>query len=75
MQVKGLKCTTFDAYQNPLKTPSSRRPGWEAFVYRYTSECMVWPLHKLSECECFVTSFVFWIMDVLGLAAPEWFFF
>jgi hypothetical protein len=30
----------------PLKTPSSRRPGWEAFVLGYTSEFKVRPLHQ-----------------------------
>jgi len=29
-----------------LKTPSSRRPGWEAFVLGYTSEFKVRPLHQ-----------------------------
>jgi hypothetical protein len=28
----------------------------------------------LCEYDCFVTSFFFWIVDCLGLAAPEWFF-
>jgi hypothetical protein len=29
---------------------------------------------EVCEYECFVTSFVFSIVDFLGLAAPEWFF-
>jgi hypothetical protein len=28
-----------------LKTPSGRRPGWEAFVLGYTLESKVRPLH------------------------------
>jgi hypothetical protein len=30
-----------------LKTPSGRRPSWEAFVLGYTSEFKVRPLHKV----------------------------
>jgi hypothetical protein len=30
----------------PLKTPSGRRPGWEAFVLGYTLESKVRPLHR-----------------------------
>jgi hypothetical protein len=30
----------------PLKTPSGRRPGWEAFVLGYTLEFKVRPLHQ-----------------------------
>jgi hypothetical protein len=30
----------------PLKTPSGRRPGWEAFVLGYTLESKVRPLHQ-----------------------------
>jgi hypothetical protein len=29
-----------------LKTPSGRRPGWEAFVLGYTLESEVRPLHQ-----------------------------
>jgi len=29
---------------------------------------------RVCEYECLVTSFVFGIVDILGLAAPEWFF-
>jgi hypothetical protein len=29
-----------------MKTPSGRRPGWEAFVLGYTLESKVQPLHK-----------------------------
>jgi hypothetical protein len=29
---------------------------------------------EVCECECLVTSFVFGIVDFLGLAALEWFF-
>jgi hypothetical protein len=32
----------------PLKTPSSRRPGWEAFVLGYISESKVRPLHQVN---------------------------
>jgi hypothetical protein len=42
-----------------LKTPSGRRPGWKAFVYRYTSEFKVRPLHQGYVFYCFVTNFVF----------------
>jgi hypothetical protein len=31
----------------PLKTPSGRRPGWEAFMLGYTSENKVRPLHRV----------------------------
>jgi hypothetical protein len=31
-----------------LKTPSGRRPGWEAFVLGYTSESKVRPLHRVN---------------------------
>jgi hypothetical protein len=30
----------------PLKTPSGRRPGWEAFMLGYTLESKVRPLHQ-----------------------------
>jgi hypothetical protein len=30
----------------PLKTPSGRRPGWEAFVLGYTLESKVQLLHQ-----------------------------
>jgi len=29
----------------PLKTPSGRRPGWEALVLGYTLKSKVRPLH------------------------------
>jgi hypothetical protein len=32
----------------PLKTPSGRRPGWEAFVLGYTSEIKIRPLHRVN---------------------------
>jgi hypothetical protein len=43
MQVKGLECATFNAYQ----TPSSRRLGWEAFTLGYVSELEVQLLHRV----------------------------
>jgi hypothetical protein len=29
---------------------------------------------RVCEYECLITSFIFGIVDILGLAAPEWFF-
>jgi hypothetical protein len=58
-----------------LKTPSSRRLGWESVhdglrvrVNGMTTSSVV------CEYKCLITSFVFGIVDILGLAAPKWFF-
>jgi hypothetical protein len=32
--------------KDSLKTPSGRRPGWEAYVLGYTLESKVRPLHQ-----------------------------
>jgi len=42
-----------------LKTPSGRRPSWEAFTYKYVSDFKVTTTASgVCEYDCLVTSFV-----------------
>jgi len=51
-----------------------RRPAYNTPYFKILNKISLLVCKSENECYYLVSSLVFWIVDILGLAAPEWFF-